>query len=163
MAKTKTKKKAPPKPPKKAPKATKAVKTAAPKRSSRNALEENARLKGRVFELEAALVLMGDEVLADANDVNPEHYDGDTCMRQIAEQGGGRAFCLGTAYKYMYRHGRKAGSTAETDLAKAEWYLEWWNENGPKYTDWVEDDAELLEFAETLLGLQRSISAEQSG
>lgn len=62
--------------------------------------------------------------------VNPKHYDGDACMRKIAEVvlhlSGDAAFCIGQAIKYLWRADRKAGESAADDSKKALWYLEWY-------------------------------------
>lgn len=64
-----------------------------------------------------------------SNKINPPHYDGDACMRKIAEitsaMPGAVAFCVGQAIKYLWRTNRKAGEDADTDAAKALWYLDW--------------------------------------
>lgn len=57
--------------------------------------------------------------------VNPKHYDGDACMRAIAELGYAAPFCLMTVLKYIWRAGRKSSEKTEIDCAKAQWYLDW--------------------------------------
>ncbi len=44
----------------------------------------------------------------------------------IADNGWAEGFCLGNAYKYMARAGKKDGESYEKDMAKARWYLTWW-------------------------------------
>ena len=60
---------------------------------------------------------------------NPAHYDGDACMRKIAEatrdMRGAIAFCIGQAIKYLWRTDRKPGESASDDERKALWYLNW--------------------------------------
>jgi hypothetical protein len=61
------------------------------------------------------------------NDVfNPDHYRlGDIEVIELIEDAGfERAFCVGSAVKYLTRAGRKAGASEEEDLGKALWYLE---------------------------------------
>jgi hypothetical protein len=57
-------------------------------------------------------------------DVNPYHYkthpSGIECI-QITEH---MNFCLGNAMKYLWRAGKKPGSSAVVDLEKARWYIE---------------------------------------
>lgn len=61
--------------------------------------------------------------------INPPHYDGDMCMQLIAvvtnPLRGHMAFCVGQAIKYLWRAGSKTGESFDTDVAKAEWYLDW--------------------------------------
>jgi len=60
---------------------------------------------------------------------NPPYYDGDACMRKIAEVTrylcGAEAFCIGQAMKYIWRAGRKDGESGPDDLDKGSWYLIW--------------------------------------
>lgn len=66
---------------------------------------------------------------------NPSHYrqDGqqecidamqEDFLRRFEEHGADMfiGFCLGNAFKYRWRAGRKDGAPAEHDLSKAEWY-----------------------------------------
>lgn len=61
--------------------------------------------------------------------INPPHYDGDTCMRLIAEitsrMTGKEVFCIGAAIKYIYRARKKPGEPGADDCRKAVWYLDW--------------------------------------
>lgn len=67
--------------------------------------------------------------------INPAHYDGDACMRCIAnkteDMRGARAFCVGQAIKYLWRAGRKANESGADDCRKAMWYLDWLGKNDP--------------------------------
>lgn len=71
--------------------------------------------------------------IQEANKINPTHYDGDACMRKIAEvtrgMHGAVAFCIGQAIKYMWRAGRKPGEQVRDDQSKALWYLGWMSSN----------------------------------
>lgn len=71
--------------------------------------------------------------IQESNKIDPPHYDGDACMRKIAEvtrgMDGAVAFCLGTAIKYLWRAGRKPREAAADDVRKAAWYLEWLHAN----------------------------------
>lgn len=66
---------------------------------------------------------------------NPAHYDGDACMRCIAnkteDMKGARAFCIGQAIKYLWRAGRKPNETRHDDVCKAFWYLDWLSTSDP--------------------------------
>ena len=57
---------------------------------------------------------------------HPTHYQGSyeciDLMREIYGDDAVRSFCICNAYKYRFRAGRKNGETAESDIAKAEWY-----------------------------------------
>lgn len=72
---------------------------------------------------------------------NPKHYSG-TCslecidiMKIILGEEAVKHFCLGNAFKYLWRYKNKNG---EEDLKKAEWYL--------KYVDNdIDGDDELFE------------------
>jgi len=67
--------------------------------------------------------------------INPDHYNGDACMRCIAnktdDMRGARAFCIGQAIKYLWRAGRKMNETIQDDSRKALWYLEWLSKTDP--------------------------------
>jgi hypothetical protein len=66
--------------------------------------------------------------------IDPPHYDGDACMRKIAELTatlpGAEGFCIGQAVKYLWRAGRKHGESIGDDMNKAAWYLTWLVEHG---------------------------------
>lgn len=57
---------------------------------------------------------------------HPEHYQGKheciEVMRKMFGDEAVRGFCKCNAYKYRFRAGQKDGESAETDIAKAEWY-----------------------------------------
>lgn len=57
---------------------------------------------------------------------HPAHYQGDyeciDLMREIYGDEAVRHFCICNAYKYRFRAGAKQGETAQSDIAKAEWY-----------------------------------------
>lgn len=53
--------------------------------------------------------------------INPPHYRGHPSGRQCIEFSEKMSFCLGNAFKYVWRCGEK-GDALE-DLRKAEWYL----------------------------------------
>lgn len=62
----------------------------------------------------------------------PSHYDGTKCIEEMRKLFGDeavRGFCACNWYKYMYRAGKKPGSTEEQDKLKAEWYLNYLLEN----------------------------------
>src|SRR4030095_8573623 len=75
------------------------------------------------------------ELRAMTDKINPNHYDGDACMRCIANKTqdlrGARAFCIGQAIKYLWRCGRKTGESWDDEVAKALWYLEWLSKTDP--------------------------------
>lgn len=62
---------------------------------------------------------------------HPAHYGGDTTYEVIKvlevwmTEDEFRGFCKGNAIKYEARHLHKGG---QEDLAKAEWYMHYWNE-----------------------------------
>ena len=62
---------------------------------------------------------------------HPSHYEGNTsieCIDAMVLALGRKAvmdFCLGNAFKYLWRHKHKNGLE---DLEKAKWYLLKWNE-----------------------------------
>lgn len=58
---------------------------------------------------------------------HPAHYQNDNfecidLMREIYGDEAVRHFCICNAYKYRFRAGAKQGETAQSDIAKAEWY-----------------------------------------
>lgn len=57
---------------------------------------------------------------------HPAHYQGEfeciDLMREIYGDEAVRHFCICNAYKYRFRAGAKQGETAQSDIAKAEWY-----------------------------------------
>ena len=63
--------------------------------------------------------------------INPSHYkseSGRECIDELRLMFGDeqvKAFCRCNAYKYRFRAGRKQNESAATDLAKAEWYLDY--------------------------------------
>jgi len=63
--------------------------------------------------------------------INPSHYrlEGKKeCIDEIVELFGIVAacqFCIGNAYKYMYRAGNKDGNSYEQDINKCKWYIAW--------------------------------------
>lgn len=61
---------------------------------------------------------------------HPSHYqkNGKECIDEIVELFGIVAacqFCIGNAYKYMYRAGNKDGNSYEQDMEKCKWYIAW--------------------------------------
>ena len=60
---------------------------------------------------------------------HPSHYQREgkkECIEEIKEKYGDYItciFCLTNAYKYLYRAGAKEGNSAEQDIAKAKWYV----------------------------------------
>lgn len=69
------------------------------------------------------------EVMKKLEKVNhPNHYKGNTslecidCMKLVLGHKGTLDFCLGNAFKYMWRYKNKNGAE---DLEKAEWYLDY--------------------------------------
>ena len=58
--------------------------------------------------------------------VNPAHYQGKAVFNQMLDQFGKAdvaAFCRLNAFKYLSRAGKKAGSPAQDDLRKCQWYI----------------------------------------
>ena len=66
---------------------------------------------------------------------HPEHYNQPgkkECIDEMVELFGLKAtlnFCWLNCYKYLYRAGQKEGNSAEQDIEKANWYLEWANKH----------------------------------
>lgn len=62
---------------------------------------------------------------------HPNHYNIEgrkECIDEMVEKFGLDAtlnFCWLNCYKYLYRAGEKEGNSAEQDIAKAAWYLNW--------------------------------------
>ena len=55
----------------------------------------------------------------------PAHYQGTKCIELMRAMFGDRAvmdFCKCNSFKYRFRAGKKKGSPAAEDIAKAEWY-----------------------------------------
>lgn len=52
-----------------------------------------------------------------------KHKECITEMREIYGDYAVYCFCILNAYKYQYRAGLKSGNTAESDISKAIWYL----------------------------------------
>lgn len=63
--------------------------------------------------------------------INPSHYrlEGKKeCIEEIVELFGIQTacyFCVGNAYKYIYRAGNKNGNSYEQDMNKCKWYIAW--------------------------------------
>lgn len=57
---------------------------------------------------------------------HPDHYQGNNecidVMRALFGDEAVKGFCRCNSFKYRFRAGMKDGSTAEDDIAKAEWY-----------------------------------------
>lgn len=56
----------------------------------------------------------------------PAHYGGTECIEAMQQAFGKDAveqWCKITAFKYLWRAGKKPGVKADTDTAKAQWYL----------------------------------------
>ena len=76
---------------------------------------------------------------------HPNHYNLDgrrECIVELEEDYGcsiTRLFCATNAYKYLYRAGNKSNNSKEQDLAKAQWYMEY-------YFDLVEKEQAPLEL-----------------
>lgn len=68
---------------------------------------------------------------ADEKVNHPKHYNQPgkkECIDEMVEKFGLDAtlnFCWLNCYKYLYRAGEKEGNSAEQDIAKAAWYLNW--------------------------------------
>ena len=62
---------------------------------------------------------------------HPSHYNQNgrgECIDEMVDLIGIKGtcfFCLGNAYKYMYRAGTKEGNSFEQDMQKAKWYIQW--------------------------------------
>lgn len=60
---------------------------------------------------------------------HPKHYQKPgrkECIQEMIDKYGRSItadFCLGNAYKYIYRAGEKDGSSKKEDIAKANWYI----------------------------------------
>lgn len=67
---------------------------------------------------------------------HPQHYQKEgrkECIKEMEERFGAYETCifaLLSAYKYIYRAGEKEENSAEQDLAKAKWYLDFVGNNG---------------------------------
>lgn len=93
-----------------------------------------------------------------ADKINPAHYDGDSCMRLIAQvtarMTGKEAACIGLAIKHIYRAGRKPGEEAVDDYRKATWYLDWlksqWDANGEN--DQMEHEGKVIHRIVQIVG-----------
>lgn len=87
-----------------------------------------------------------------SDNINPDHYAKECSLEciQVMEVILGKEglinFCLGNAFKYMWRYKNKNG---EEDLEKAKWYLEYASNNilkeFPYYEDTCIDLTNLLE------------------
>jgi hypothetical protein len=82
-------------------------------------------------EIPACDALDGEARAAEGGRMNdnvshPAHYQGEyeciDLMREIYGDEAVRHFCICNAYKYRFRAGAKQGETAQSDIAKAEWY-----------------------------------------
>ena len=62
---------------------------------------------------------------------HPKHYNTEgrkECIEEMMCSYGPKvvaSFCLLSAYKYLYRAGEKEGNSREQDIAKACWYLDY--------------------------------------
>ena len=71
---------------------------------------------------------------------HPKHYNQPgkkECIDEMLELFGLQAtldFCWLNCYKYLYRAGQKEGNSAEQDIEKAKWYLEWANKHEHELT-----------------------------
>lgn len=63
----------------------------------------------------------------------PAHYNGYQVLDAICDAGFARGFCLGNAVKYLLRSEKKGKD--QEDLAKAQFYLNWYLERYEKYED----------------------------
>ena len=67
---------------------------------------------------------------------HPNHYKGNTslecidCMKLVLGHKGTLDFCLGNAFKYMWRYKNKNGAE---DIDKARWYLNYVQHNIERY------------------------------
>ena len=63
-------------------------------------------------------------------------------MREIYGDEMVRSFCILNAYKYRFRAGKKQGAAAKDDIAKAEWYEQYFMEKVPQnYAAWADRNA----------------------
>lgn len=90
--------------------------------------------------------IVGDTVVATPEEpdtpIRPKHhrdvvpgYEYAEVMMYLLDDPG--SFLLGTAYGYMFRAGKKEGNTVEQEMAKAQWYFDYyhaWLKNGKKVT-----------------------------
>lgn len=56
----------------------------------------------------------------------PSHYGGTHCIEAMEKAFGRDAvilWCRMTAFKYLWRGGKKPGQALEKDVSKADWYL----------------------------------------
>ena len=73
---------------------------------------------------------MAENIKVEADKINPSHYKTENGRQAIDEMlllFGKEAvigFCKCTAYKYMFRRGRKSGESFEVDTEKMQWYLD---------------------------------------
>ena len=74
---------------------------------------------------------MADTNPTQTENVNPNHYGGDACMRLMEDAGMGRHCCLSNITKYMFRLGEKDMGNPQwrndlilQDAKKALWYWE---------------------------------------
>lgn len=74
---------------------------------------------------------MAESVKVDNDKINPSHYQNENGRQAIDEMrllfgdADVKGFCRCNYYKYMSRAGRKENESAETDKAKALWYLDY--------------------------------------
>lgn len=65
---------------------------------------------------------------------HPSHYNNGArkeCIVEMVEKYGfveTATFCLMSAYKYLYRAGKKEGNSYGQDIEKARWYYNWVSE-----------------------------------
>ena len=89
--------------------------------------------------------------------INPSHYrlDGKKeCIEEIKDLIGVNAtcyFCIGNAYKYMYRAGNKDGNSYEQDINKCKWYIAWIAKQIKNDEIDVIDDENLLKSYATII------------
>lgn len=90
--------------------------------------------------------------------INPKHYDGDSCMRLIAQvtarMTGKEACCIAFALKHLYRAGRKDQESLGDDCRKAKWYLGWlkasWETN--REAEQMEHEGSVVKQLEDIIG-----------
>lgn len=74
------------------------------------------------------------------DNVNPNHYSGTKCidfMRVAFGDSTVYKFCLGNAFKYLWRYKDKNG---EEDIKKARWYLDYVQHDIERDSDYVPEE-----------------------
>lgn len=97
---------------------------------------------------------------------HPRHYKADgkmECIEEMRLKFGDfhtAIFCLMSAYKYLYRAGKKEGNTEYEDLAKAKWYWQYAGANLFSKVKDMTDYDDLVYILDDFEDLKQTVEAD---